>query len=922
MTRDVDQSRPLNEEDLRRAVEVANVPTLLMVLFQLTGDEAWLQAPYLPTRTRGLDLHDSGGLADDVQQEVRSAAIEALIAWSNGTAPVVPAPESDLLVQMMSVCMGEAVDTDYAPMMAEDMGFISEPVRRPANGDLSEVSAIVIGAGVSGLLASAKLTQAGIRHIVLEKNNDVGGTWLNNRYPGCGVDTPSYLYTFSFLPNDWSTYFGKRNDVWKYFADAARSLGVYDRIKFGAEVVSAEYNSHAREWIVTARERDGHIALHKSSVVISAVGQLNVPHIPNIDGSDKFTGEIFHSAEWPAHLDVTGKRVAVIGTGASAMQIVPAIADSVEELTVYQRSPQWIAPSSNYFDQIPEGVHWLMNHVPFYRAWYRFRLAWTFNDKAHASLHIDPSWPHQERSVNVINDGYRGYFTRHLSDELSGRPDLIEKSLPTYPPYGKRMLLDNGWYRALRRPSVNLVTESIVGITAAGVVTESGYNRPVDVIVYATGFEARRMVCQFDVRGEAGQSLRDVWGDENAYAYLGITVPGFPNFFLMYGPNTNTGHGGSYIWVGECQIRYIVDLICSMVERGVASVDCRDEVCAEYNHIVDRAHREMLWTHGGMRNWYRNAQGRVVTNSPWRVADYWRMTHAANLDDFVCESTTDSPSAEVPKSVQNALHAVIRGTIMTAPSFPRRPKFETPDKERTYRKQRLAAGFRLFAKFGFEEGIAGHITARDPIETNTFWVNPFVVPFSHVRQSDLIRVNEEGEIVEGNGRLNQAAFAIHSRVHAARPDVIAAAHSHSTYGRAMSTLGQLIEPLTQDACAFYRDHALFDDYTGVVVELEEGKRIADALGGNKAVILRNHGLLTVGQSVDSAVFWFITLERSCQVQLAAKAAGAVIPIDEYQAAKTYEQVGSEKVGWLSFQPLYNKIIRAEPDLLDLQRLKG
>jgi len=248
--------------------------------------------------------------------------------------------------------------------------------------------------------------------------------------------------------------------------------------------------------------------------------------------------------------------------------------------------------------------------------------------------------------------------------------------------------------------------------------------------------------------------------------------------------------------------------------------------------------------------------------------------------------------------------------------FPQQPTFASPQEERLHRKERLAAGFRLFAKFGFEEGVAGHITARDPIEPETFWVNPFAVPFAHVKQSDLIRVDHSGEVVEGNYYVNTAAFAIHSQVHAARPDVVAAAHSHSTFGRALSTLGETLEPITQDVCAFYDDHALFDDYTGVVTDIEEGKRIAHALGDNKAVILRNHGLLTVGTSVDAAVFWFITMERSCQVQLVAKAAGKVVHIDVDQAAKTHDQVGAEFVGWLAFQPLYAKIVREQPDLLD------
>ncbi|HVM08835.1 MAG TPA: class II aldolase/adducin family protein [Acidimicrobiales bacterium] len=242
--------------------------------------------------------------------------------------------------------------------------------------------------------------------------------------------------------------------------------------------------------------------------------------------------------------------------------------------------------------------------------------------------------------------------------------------------------------------------------------------------------------------------------------------------------------------------------------------------------------------------------------------------------------------------------------------------FATVEEERLHRKQRLAAGFRLFSRFGFDEGVAGHITARDPELEDHFWVNPFGMHFSHIRASDLILVNHHGEVVEGEYRVNTAAFAIHSQVHAARPDVVAAAHSHSTYGRAWSALGRKLDPITQDVCAFYDDHAVFDDYTGVVLDTEEGKRIAHALGDHKAAILRNHGLLTVGHSVDEAVWWFITMERSCQVQLLAEAAGTPVLIDPEMAKLTSTQVGSHAAGWFSFQPLYQRIVREQPDLLD------
>jgi ribulose-5-phosphate 4-epimerase/fuculose-1-phosphate aldolase len=248
--------------------------------------------------------------------------------------------------------------------------------------------------------------------------------------------------------------------------------------------------------------------------------------------------------------------------------------------------------------------------------------------------------------------------------------------------------------------------------------------------------------------------------------------------------------------------------------------------------------------------------------------------------------------------------------------YRRPPTFDDVAQERRHRKERLAAALRLFGRFGFEEGAAGHITARDPEFSDHFWVNPLAVSFSQVRVSDLLLVNPRGEVVLGRHHVNRAAFAIHAAVHEARPEVMAAAHSHSLYGKTLSATGQRLEPLTQDSCAFYDDHALFDDYTGVVNDPQEGKRIASALGSNKAVILRNHGLLTAGTSVDSAVWWFITMERSAQAQLIAKAAGTTVSIDERQAEITRNQVGTEEIGWLMFQPLFDQISRSDPDLFD------
>ncbi|GGX15070.1 class II aldolase/adducin family protein [Streptomyces noursei] len=242
------------------------------------------------------------------------------------------------------------------------------------------------------------------------------------------------------------------------------------------------------------------------------------------------------------------------------------------------------------------------------------------------------------------------------------------------------------------------------------------------------------------------------------------------------------------------------------------------------------------------------------------------------------------------------------------------PRHTGVEEERRHRKERLTAALRLFARYGFEEGVSGHITARDPEFTDCFWVNPFGVSFALMTVGDLILVNGEGKVVEGRHHVNQAAFTIHAQVHRARPDVVAVAHSHSTHGRALAALGEPLDPITQDVCAFYEDHALYDAYTGVVVDEEEGRRIAAVLGPHKAVILRNHGLLTVADSVDAAAWWFLAMERSCQVQLAAKAAGKPVLISHQDAVRTREQLGNDLVAWINYQPLYQQIARSEPEM--------
>jgi 4-hydroxyacetophenone monooxygenase len=272
--------------------------------------------------------------------------------------------------------------------------------------------------------------------------------------------------------------------------------------------------------------------------------------------------------------------------------------------------------------------------VPYYYAWYRFGFMWRFGDGLLPTVRRDPSWPHPDRAMNYRNDRQREQLTEYLKHELEGREDLIAKCLPDYPPYGKRILIDNGWYQALKRPNVELVTEGVDHIEGDTLVTASGARHRADVVVMATGFEAGKLLWPMDIRGRSGTPLKDVWGEDDPRAYVGITVPDYPNLFVMSGPNTGLAHGGSVIFVAECQVRYIAAMLCEMIRRGLTDVEVRRAVHDAFNEKVDAEHAMLVWSHPGMTNWYRNRRGRVFIPMPFRLVDYWTMTHAPNLDDY------------------------------------------------------------------------------------------------------------------------------------------------------------------------------------------------------------------------------------------------------------------------------------------------
>ncbi|MEJ8279458.1 flavin-containing monooxygenase [Pseudonocardia spirodelae] len=618
---------------LRAALADGNIPTLLMVLAHTTGDEKWLRDPYRPRRPKGLDDNDSGGLPPERQDEVRKAVLDLV---TSGARPA-SSPEPERVAAMLEVAMDEPVPAEYGPLLSEELGLRSRDVDLPDR--IGDLDVLIIGSGLSGLCLAVKLEAAGVPYTILEKNPGVGGTWLENTYPGCGVDTPSHLYSFSFFPNSrWDRYFAKRPQVSEYLERLTDTYGVRGNIEFGVEVERADYDAGTASWTVVARGADGVRTERSARVLVSAVGMVNRPSVPALPGLESFAGPRMHTAEWLPDVDLTGKRVAVVGTGASAMQLVPTIAGRAEQVTVFQRSKQWALPHPNYLREVSDSVKYLMEVVPYYTEWYRLRAFWNFSDRLHPSLQIDPDWPHPERSINAINDRHRVFLTDYIRSELGDQAEeLMDDCLPDYPPYGKRPLLDNGWYRTICRDDVDLVAEGVTEVRPDSIVTESGAEYPADVLVLATGFRTLQFLWPMEIRGRSGRTLRDMWGRQDARAYLGVTVPDFPNFFILNGPNTNAGHGGSAIIATEFQVRYVLQVLDAMVRRDLSTTEVRPEVFEAYNRELDEALAHSIWVHRGMSTYYRNEAGRVVISSPWTYLDYWGRTLEVDLDEYHVE---------------------------------------------------------------------------------------------------------------------------------------------------------------------------------------------------------------------------------------------------------------------------------------------
>lgn len=466
-------------------------------------------------------------------------------------------------------------------------------------------SIAIVGAGFGGVGAAVMLKRAGYENVtVFEKGERVGGVWNHNTYPGAACDVPSHLYEFSFAPNRWSRRFAPQAEIQAYVEGVARHFGVLDRIHTGVEVKSARWDEERGRWVLETSSGP-----HAAEVLITACGQLSVPKVPPIAGLESFDGPAFHTAEWRHDVDLAGKRVAVIGTGCSAIQVVPAIQPEVAQLSVYQRSPGWTLPKMDY--AYPEWAHALFRRVPALR---RLDRASIF--ASHELIAVAMT------RRRWLLPAFRALGRRQITSAIED-PELRRKLMPSDEIGCKRVMLTDEWYPALAQPNVDVVNEGIEAVVPGGIRDRAGVERPADAIVLATGFASHDFVAPMDVRGRDGRSLAQAWGDVPR-AYLGLSAPGFPNMFLLYGPNTNGG-SGSVVFTLEAGIGHVLAALRELERSEATRIEVRTEAAERFDRELREALAGTVW-HSGCTSWYVDENGNDPSQWPWTWSNYRRRT--------------------------------------------------------------------------------------------------------------------------------------------------------------------------------------------------------------------------------------------------------------------------------------------------------
>jgi 4-hydroxyacetophenone monooxygenase len=627
-------SQQCDDAFLMSAIKQANLNALRMALYQLTGDPEFAAMEVEPFAIRGGALFTMV-VAEKNRGRMIEKAFEIL-----KNIPERPAqlPSKDRVRELMTMFSGQELseaDFQYGfeELALEDFPRDVKWNQEPDRKKLQDYKITIVGAGISGIAVAILLERIGIPYKIIERRPGLGGTWWINDYPEARVDTSSFLYQFRFEKNyPWSEFFASRDETLKYLNHVAVKYGILGNIQFSTELISAKWDESTSHWRCQVRQPDGVEREERANVLISAMGLFATPKLPDIEGIADFQGKMFHTTAWDHGYDYSGKRIALIGNGSTGTQLMPRIARVAKSVTAFQRTPNWIQPVENYRGKITPEIRWLFDNVPYYWNWFGYSIFVAASSSQELQAH-DREWQEQGGRISGPNDKVRAALTQYIRDKVGDDAELFEKCLPMYAPMARRLVVDNGWYDALRRDNVELITARIERFTPMGIRTVDGVEREFDLVILGAGFDVNRFLWPVKYEGREGATLEKSWRKDGARSYLGMTMPGYPNFFMFYGPNGQPRSGGFYSWA-EVWSRYAVKLIVKMIESGFNSVECKQEVYDDYNRRIDLANKEIIWEDQGQGGYYVNKHGRSSVNLPWRVEQYHAWMVEPDVNDF------------------------------------------------------------------------------------------------------------------------------------------------------------------------------------------------------------------------------------------------------------------------------------------------
>lgn len=622
-------------DEFRANLLLADPAVLVAVLAQLTGDDSVVEEfrskiTYVP------DPPERAGVTDpDTAAALADAVLNAWVAAGESENAAVGDLES--FARLAPVVLGSEVDDEQVPLLLEQSGFQPSSPTLPRTVPIpSTMTVAIIGAGLAGINAALSAAEAGVGYEIFERNGEVGGTWLTTKYPGIGVDTPSAYYSLSREVNpEWSNYYPQGAEYQAYLVALADKHRLREHIRFDTEVEALWWDDEHQRWDIHSVAADGTRDVSHASVVVTAAGYLNRPRWPDVPGRDTFAGVSVHSALWDPELDLTGKRVAIIGAGCTAVQIVDACVDEVANLVVFQRQPHWVAPRRRPSDDVPEHRRYLGRRLPHYAKWHRLKSYWGTADNNYPIILQDEEWSKTHLSISPANDVLLQMCQRYIDETFGADTELAKKVTPDFAPYGKRIIRDpGGYYAALIRDHVDVEAAEPASVNADGIVTQDGRQLDLDVIIYATGYHLD-FLSTIDIRGRDGVRLVDEWGD-SPRSYRGGTVPGFPNLFVNSAPNYSPGHGAGANFAMEVLSHYVVECLQLMALRGARSIEVTDRAYREYVSSIDDAMQRTVWCHTpNAHTYYRSDSGRVVVSTPFRLVDLWSEHRAPVEEDFV-----------------------------------------------------------------------------------------------------------------------------------------------------------------------------------------------------------------------------------------------------------------------------------------------